>query len=238
PGLNRLRMDMRYLVVATDYDGTLATNGLVSPEAVHALERLRTSGRRLILVTGRELRDLLRIFGPVDLFEYIVAENGAVLYRPAGRDTKVLAKRPPHQLVRALREKGVEPLSVGEVVVASSSSNASAVLEVIQALGLELQPIFNKDSLMVLPPGVDKATGLAAALAGMGVSPLNVVGIGDAENDQALLSFCGLGVAVANAVPLLRERADLVTQAADGAGVVELVARLVATDLADLARHT
>ncbi len=231
-------MDMRYLVVATDYDGTLATNGLVSPEAVHALERLRTSGRRLILVTGREVKDLSRIFGPVDLFEYVVAENGAVLYRPAGRQTKVLADPPPDQFVRALLKKRVEPLSVGQVVVATSSSNATAVLEVIQDLGLELHPIFNKDSLMVLPPGVDKATGLAAALAGMGVSPRHVVGIGDAENDQALLSFCGFGVAVANAVPLLRERADLVTQAADGAGVAELVARLLANDLAGLARRT
>ena len=230
-------MEMRYLVVATDYDGTLATDGLVRQEAVQALECLRASGRRLILVTGREVQDLLRIFNPADLFEYVVAENGAVLYRPGGRDTNVLAKRPPHQLVRALREKGVEPLSVGEVVVATSSSNASAVLEVIQSLGLQLQPIFNKDSLMVLPPGVDKATGLAAALAGMGVSPRNVVGIGDAENDQALLSFCGFGVAVANAIPLLRERADLVTHAADGAGVAELADRLLATELAGLARH-
>lgn len=228
---------MQYLVVATDYDGTLATNGLVRQEAVQALERLRASGRRLILVTGREVPDLLHVFGPVDLFECIVAENGAVLYRPAGRDTKVLAEPPPDQFVRALREKRLEPLSVGKVVVATSTSNATRVLEVIRDLGLELQPIFNKDSLMVLPPGVDKATGLAAALAGMGVSPPNVVGIGDAENDHALLRFCGFGVAVANAVPLLKERADLVTQAADGAGVAELAARLVATDLTGLPRH-
>jgi hydroxymethylpyrimidine pyrophosphatase-like HAD family hydrolase len=232
-------MGMRYLVLATDYDGTLATNGLVSQEAVRALERLRASGRRLILVTGREVRDLLHALSPLDLlFECVVAENGAVLYWPASGDTKVLAERPPPQLVGALREKRVAPLAVGEVVVATSSSNARAVLEVIQALGLELQAIFNKDSLMVLPPGVDKATGLAAALIGMGVSPHKVVGIGDAENDHALLSFCGFGVAVANAVLPLKQRADLVTQAADGAGVAELAARLLATDLADLARHT
>jgi hydroxymethylpyrimidine pyrophosphatase-like HAD family hydrolase len=222
---------MRYLVVATDYDGTLATDGLVSQEA---LERVRASGRRLILVTGRQLPDLLRIFGRVDLFERIVAENGAVLYRPAGRDTTVLADRPSDQFIRALRKKRVKPLAVGEVVVATLTSNATPVLEVIQDLGLELEPIFNKDSLMVLPPGVDKATGLAAALADMGMSPANVVGIGDAENDQALLRVCGFGVAVANAVPLLKQQADLVTQGADGAGVAELATRLLATDLADL----
>src|SRR2546425_6239992 len=105
PGVNRLRIGMRYLVAATDYDGTLATDGLVSQEAIQALERLRASGRRLILVTGREVKDLSRIFGPVDLFEYVVAENGAVLYRPAGRHTKVLADPPPDQFVRALRKR-------------------------------------------------------------------------------------------------------------------------------------
>ena len=230
---------MRYLVLATDYDGTLATDGLVSQEAVLALERLRASGRRLILVTGREVPDLLRVLGPMDLlFDCIVAENGAVVYWPASHDTKILSERPPDQFVRALRERRVEPLSVGAVVVATSTSNDTTVLEVIEDLGLELQLIFNKGSLMVLPSGVNKATGLAAALAGMGVSPHSVVGIGDAENDQALLSSCGFGVAVANAVPFLRERADLVTQAADGAGVAELAARLLATDLAGLARHT
>jgi HAD superfamily hydrolase (TIGR01484 family) len=174
----------------------------------------------------------------VDLFERIVAENGAVLHRPAGRDTRVLADRPPDQFIRALRKKRVKPLAVGKVVVATLTSNATPVLEVIQDLGLELQPIFNKDSLMVLPPGVDKATGLAAALADMAVSPANVVGIGDAENDLALLRLCGFGVAVANAVPLLKEQADLVTQAADGAGVAELATRLLATDLAGLVPRT
>jgi hydroxymethylpyrimidine pyrophosphatase-like HAD family hydrolase len=211
---------------------------MVSQVAIRALERLRASGRRLILVTGRQLPDLLRIFGRVDLFERIVAENGAVLHRPAGRDTRVLADRPPDQFIRALRKKRVKPLAVGKVVVATLTSNATPVLEVIQDLGLELQPIFNKDSLMVLPPGVDKATGLAAALADMAMSPANVVGIGDAENDLALLRLCGFGVAVANAVPLLKERADLVTQAADGAGVAELATRLLATDLAGLVPST
>jgi hydroxymethylpyrimidine pyrophosphatase-like HAD family hydrolase len=65
-----------------------------------------------------------------------------------------------------------------------------------------------------------------------------VVGIGDAENDQALLRSCGFGVAVANAVPLLKQQADLVTQAADGEGVAELATRLLATDLADLGPRT
>ena len=44
---------MRYLALATDYDGTLAEQGRVRPQAVEALVRLRESGRRAVLVTGR-----------------------------------------------------------------------------------------------------------------------------------------------------------------------------------------
>jgi hypothetical protein len=63
---------------------------------------------------------------------------------------------------------------------------------------------------MVLPAGVSKATGVLEALAELGVSCHSTIGIGDAENDIALLEACELGVAVGTAVPSLKQRADLV----------------------------
>jgi len=94
---------------------------------------------------------------------------------------------------------------------------------------------------MVLPSGVNKATGLSAALDELGLSPHNVVGIGDAENDHAFLSLCECAVAVANALPMLQERADWVTQRAHGGGVIECINQLLASDLRELepqlARH-
>ncbi len=77
---------MRYLVLACDFDGTLASDGKVRVETLAALQRLRDSGRKLILATGRELKDLLDIFPAIDLFDRVVAENGGVLYRPASRE--------------------------------------------------------------------------------------------------------------------------------------------------------
>lgn len=52
------RSRMRYCAVSCDYDGTLASAGRVRKETVAALERVRASGRRLLLVTGRQLPDL------------------------------------------------------------------------------------------------------------------------------------------------------------------------------------
>ncbi|HYQ97877.1 MAG TPA: HAD hydrolase family protein, partial [Candidatus Nitrosocosmicus sp.] len=80
-----------------------------------------------------------------------------------------------------------------------------------------------------------------AALKEMGLSPHNVAAVGDAENDHALLALCECSVAVANALPVLQEKADFVTAAANGAGVAELINEIIASDLRDrdtgLTRH-
>ncbi len=132
-----------------------------------------------------------------------------------------------------LRARGV-PISVGRSIVATWVPHQATVLDVIRKLGLELHLVFNKGSVMVLPPQVNKATGLAAALDELKLSPHNVVGVGDAENDHAFLAACECAVAVANALPALKERADLVTRRDHGAGVAELIDRLLADDLEEL----
>jgi len=232
---------MRYIALACDYDGTLAHDGRVSAATIAALERVRASGRKLLLVTGRQLDDLASVFDRLDLFDRVIAENGAVVAHPASREVRVLAEAPSDAFVERLRQRGVQPLAVGRAIAATCRPQENEVLGAIRDLGLELQVIFNKDAVMVLPPGVNKASGLMAALKEMRLSPHNVVAIGDAENDHALLQSCECGVAVANAVPTLKERADLVTAADHGRGVEELAARLVASDLSDmqpsLARH-
>src|SRR5207249_8971379 len=111
----------------------------------------------------------------------------------------------------------------------------------IRQLGLERQVIFNKGAVMVLPSGVNKASGLDAALEELGLSHHNCVAVGDAENDHAFLRRAECAVAVANALPALKDVADLVTTADHGQGVREMVEQLIATDLAELeprlARH-
>jgi hydroxymethylpyrimidine pyrophosphatase-like HAD family hydrolase/energy-coupling factor transporter ATP-binding protein EcfA2 len=225
---------MRYRVFATDYDGTLAHHGLVEESTLAAVERLKHSGRRVVLVTGRELDDVLRTCQRPELFDRIVAENGALVFGPADRKVLQQGEPPPPDFVAALQARGVTPLSTGRVIVSTWEPNESVVLEVIRELGLELQVVFNKGAVMVLPSGVNKATGLAAALADLGMSRHNTVGVGDAENDHAFLAVCECAVAVANALPQVKARADLVTSGAHGHGVRELIDRLLESDLAEM----
>jgi hypothetical protein len=222
-----------FVALATDYDGTLAQGGQVADATRQALEGLRRSGRKLILVTGRTLEELKEVFDATELFDLIVAENGALLFDPVRKHESPLAEPPPAALVARLRDLGVKPLSIGRAIVATWEPNESIVLKAIRDLALEQHIIFNKGAVMILPSDVNKASGLKSALKQLRLSPHNVVGIGDAENDQAFLNACGCAVAVANALPTVKEKADLVV-ADHGAGVVELARMLADDDLASV----
>ena len=226
---------MRYLALAVDYDGTAATENSLSSAAAAAIERLHISGRRVVLVTGRRVDDLLSVCPRIALFNLVVAENGAVIYDPQRREEIPVATPLPVQFAERLRARGVAPIEVGKVIVATREPHGAVLFEVIRELGLEVQVVFNRSAVMALPPGVNKATGLDAALRRLGLSRHEVVGVGDAENDHSLLEYCECAVAVANAVPSVKEAADFVTRGANGAGVAELADELIANDIARMA---
>ena len=217
---------MRFRALATDFDGTLAHDGVVDDETIAALRRFRESGRKLLLVTGRELPSLFNTFLHSSVFDVIVAENGAVLYDPHTGTIESLADPPPPTLIEALEQAKV-PLSVGHSIVATVTPYEHVVLQAIREHHLEWHVIFNKEAVMALPSGINKATGLAAALRVLGIAAPEVVGAGDAENDETFLKACGLSVAVSNALPEVKAQVDVTTTGARGAGVRELIDRLL-----------
>ncbi|MDI3315304.1 MAG: HAD hydrolase family protein [Mycobacterium sp.] len=210
-----------FQVVALDLDGTLTSRGEVAVEALDAVDHVRRSGLVAVLVTGRIARELEAAFPRVaDHFDVLVLENGAV----AVIDGKARALSAPvdSALDDALAIRRV-PYRRGVVLLAVDGDHAAAVVEAIGELGLDCQIIRNRAALMVLPAGVTKGTGLGAVLAELNRSPHNTVAIGDAENDLSLFAMAEIGAAVADAVPSVREHADLVLDAPDGLGVAGLL---------------
>jgi hydroxymethylpyrimidine pyrophosphatase-like HAD family hydrolase len=230
----RLSIDsssMKWRALATDFDGTIATDGIVDEPTQLALVRLRSADVRTLLVTGRKLSDFEAMGSFLRIFDMVIAENGAVIFEPSTGEIRTLSATPPEAFIEELSCRGVDPLGVGRSIVATREPHHVTVIEVIREMGLELEVIFNKGAVMILPTGINKASGLKAALKIYGLSASNVIGVGDAENDHAFLEVCGLPVAVANAVPALKEKAALVTQHSAGAGVTELIDSVLRGDL-------
>ncbi len=228
---------MRYHILASDYDGTIAHHEKVSGETVEKLKQLKASNRKIALVTGREMPDLERAFPEFKVFDYIVAENGALLYTTATGMEELLGPAPEAAFTDELIKRGVSPISIGKVIVATWEPHQNTVLDVIKEFGIERQIIFNKGAVMILPPGVNKATGLQTLLEKLCLSEHNVVAVGDAENDSAMFTVAECAVAVRNALPTLKESVDWVTKSDHGNGVGELIDALIANDLSEL-NHT
>jgi len=227
----------RIVALATDYDETTASEGRIAPPTMAALERLKASGRQLILVTGRELEDLLQVCPEIGLFDCVVAENGAVLYLPASRTIRSLATAPSTRLVEALRRRGVHPLSAGHSIVATLHDQYEIVRAAIRELRVAVEIIFNRDALMILPAGINKGTGFEAALGELGLPPEGMVGIGDAENDEPFLKLCEISVAVNNAIPSIKEAVDIVTKGERGSGVIEIIDAILDGKIETLSRR-
>jgi hydroxymethylpyrimidine pyrophosphatase-like HAD family hydrolase len=211
-------MHRRFRALATDYDGTIAYGERPTDEILDALAALRRAGLVTILVTGRMGADLRRVFPDVERwFDALVVENGAVVER-GQRPPRPLAPPVAPALTAALRARDLA-VDAGEVLLALHARHAPAVREESARLGLDVRLVYNRHSLMILPAGVGKHTGLLAALDELGVGADATIAFGDAENDAELLEACGLGVAVGDAVEALKESADIVLDAAGPAGL-------------------
>jgi hydroxymethylpyrimidine pyrophosphatase-like HAD family hydrolase len=214
--------------LAADYDGTLAEHGLLKEATAAGLERMQQAGWKLLLVTGRQLEDLRNVCPRLQLFDAVIAENGALLHLPSSGLLRELAPQMPPAFLAALRRRGVEPLSLGVVIAATLRPHLETVRQIVIEMGLELKISLNRNAVMILPAGVDKGSGLAEALAALGLSRDDTIGFGDAENDLPLMSHCRVAVAVGNALPQVRAAAHIVTAGIAGEGVLEVIERLLA----------
>lgn len=206
--------------VAVDFDGTIAERDRADANVLDTLASIRASGVRVVLATGRTLEDLaLLLPDATSRFDAIVAENGAILAFSDGRQ-RALAPTVSAALVEELERSGV-PFRRGRVLLATDAVHSFAIVAAIGRLGLDEQILRNRGALMVLPARVSKGRGVDEAFADLGISHHSAIGIGDAENDHALLSTCEIGVAVGNAVDALKARADIVIEKPNPAGLAE-----------------
>ena len=217
---------MKFGVLALDYDGTIARDGVLFPDVKSAISEVRARGIVVIIATGRILSNLRSVAGDLNFVDAIVAENGAVLGFPNGQ-TRVIGSPPPQMFFDALRARGVA-VSSGQCIVEADASAAPAILATIRELRLPLAILFNRGRLMVLPQAISKGTGLRNALHILRLSPHNAMAIGDAENDHDLLAACELAAAVGWGSTMLQAEADVVVNGDAPTAVAAYIRRTTA----------
>ena len=214
---------MIFKAIACDYDGTLALENRIAPEALAALEQVRQAGVRLILVTGRTLFGLTRACECLDFFDAVVAENGGVLYFPGLGMIRDLGPPPAGRLLVELDRRGIS-FEAGRVVVGTWRGDEEKVRDALGAANVSLEIVYNRAALMLVPAGVSKGEGVRQVVREFGLSFHDVLAIGDAENDLGLFEACGWTACPENAVPALKERADWVFPGENGVAVAAALA--------------
>lgn len=212
-------------VLACDFDGTGATEGRLAPEVRDELVAARAAGVATLLVTGRVLEDLR--LGHVDFgaFDAVIAENGALIWFPATDRLIQLGVAPSPAFLGRLRAAGV-PFHVGAVIVGTWEGHAADALQLIREEGADLQLVFNRAAVMLLPTGVNKAVGVRRALAELGRSAHDMVAFGDAENDLPLFALAEVGVAARGSVRAVARVADDHVSLPGPAGIAQYLRRL------------
>ena len=218
---------MRFTVLALDFDGTIAVDGVLDPDVRRAIAEVRQSGIVAIIVTGRMLDDLRNLVGDLRFVDAVVAENGAVVAFPATGRSVELAPAAPAAIADALRQAGFQ-VDTGQAVIEADAPAAAAALTAIRNLELPYVIVFNRGRLMILPTGINKTAGLREVLRTLRLSLHNTIGIGDAENDHDFLAACELGIAVGWGSEALKAAADRVLDGAGPPAVAEAIRTLAA----------
>ncbi len=117
---------MKFGVLALDYDGTIARDGVLDPEVKAAIMEARARGIVVVIVTGRILSELKQVAGDLGFVDAVVAENGAVLAFPNGHT--LIGHPPPQLFLDELRRLGIEA-KTGLCIVEVDAALATQILK-------------------------------------------------------------------------------------------------------------
>lgn len=104
--------------------------------------------------------------------------------------------------------------------------------KVLETLMEQLQRKYNKYLsiyrseaffLEIMPQNIDKALSLQRLLNSIGMKADSMICCGDGYNDISMIEFAGLGVAMENAKPLVKESANFITKSNDDEGILFVI---------------
>lgn len=113
------------------------------------------------------------------------------------------------------------PFKINKVVMSRPADELDEAIATIPAAYYKKFNIYKSQStiLEVLPTEVDKGHAMRIVGDMLGLDKSQIMGIGDQENDLSLVQQAGFGVAMGNAIDLVKDSADYITKTNDESGV-------------------
>jgi len=214
--------------VALDIDGTITRpEGTIPPESWGAIRELEENGIKVILVSGNAICVLLGLRHYSGATGAAIGENGGVIFYNdriyiLGRKANVLERARKliiEELGDILEESVQNRYRHVDYAFKSKDPNidrriiSEKIGMILKRHGLEgLEVLDSGVAFHVHEHGISKGIGLEKACELMGISPRDVVAIGDSEVDLSLFEKAGKSIAVGNAIPELKKRADIVLE--------------------------
>jgi len=220
--------------LVTDVDGTITDRRRrISTAAVEAVRTLVDAGIDVVLASGNTVCFMDGLCKMVGTDGTIIGENGGV-YRRAFSGTLHI---PGDQqaclgafeiLADYFTKRGVELELFGAQyrfadVAFARNIDPDEARAVIRDRHLPVRLLDTGFAIHLQALGINKGTALWEIAGEMGLSPSEMMAIGDSENDIEMLEVAGVGVAVQNAPAATRRAADWVTGSAYGDGFLEAV---------------
>ena len=154
------------------------------------------------------------------------AKSEGIEYGFAGKDKPVVSKRCD------LVDNALEPVYgicdvdsdfylTNDVYHMWTFSERNDQLQLPEELASQIRLVpWHEHSSDVVQKDISKASGVAHVLEKNNWKPLNAMMFGDGPNDMEIFDYVGLTVAMGNAVPELKEKADFVTKTVEEDGIL------------------
>lgn len=213
-----------------DYDRTVTDGSLkVDEECLSEIAALREKRVHTTLVTGRKRTFVEHLLSEhPGTFDSAVCENGCLaLLNSAWQVASDFPQR--SEIVRRFTEAGA-PFDRGDCILSTEALSGAQVRELLAGIP-GWHGIANVNSVMILPEGVDKGSGISKVQAENGGSSETTAAIGDGENDMVMRGCCSVLGAPASAVDDMKRIADFVSDHTYSKGTVDFVRYLAAKGL-------
>ncbi len=262
-------------MIATDIDGTILKWGLdFSPKMIECIEKLKKSGIKIVLVTGRMHVAALPVAQRLGLNTPIISYQGGLIKDCDNKTLfqKNLSNEYAKEIIKWARKNNIhinlylddklyvekdndivksytdgkfidytvcsfDDLEIENVnkILAIDLKNPDKVTNWVNELRIKYPDLYIVKST---PYFCEIGSGEAKKSLGVqflcnlwGIKKEEVLTIGDQNNDIDLIQAGGIGVAMGNGTPELKECADFITDTVDNDGFVKAVEKFITTPL-------